>query len=189
MPIPPLSTSAADELALISRAFAPQLLEGDLYSLLAYLNGCETHRFTGVYRFEPQWVVSVSLFDREAPATRVGDSVKMMESYCWLTGLGASYVIEDASVDSRLHGHAARDAVRSYLAVVLRDKRGTPWGTLCHYDFEPRTASEIALARLERFRPLIQEMFVRDTAACWTEEQPAGRRTAMPGQSSPTSVS
>lgn len=167
-----------DELALIARVFASQLLDGDLYDLLAHLNGRAPHRFTGVYRFEPGWVVSVALFDREAPDVRIGADVKMKESYCWLTGLGGGYVIEDASADPRLQGHAAREEVRSYLAVLLRDKRGTPWGTLCHFDFAPRSPATENMRDLELFRPLIEEMFVRETAAHWAPDVPSGGRAA-----------
>lgn len=177
--------SAHDERSLIARAFAPKLLNGDLSALLSYLNGLTDHRFTGVYRFEPGWVVSVALFDRDDPSTHIGSDVKMKESYCWLTGLGGvSYVIEDACCDSRLAGHVAREAVRSYVAVVLRDKKGAPWGTLCHFDFTPRTPTEYARQRLEAFRPLIEEIFVRDTAAQWDPEAPSAPRrfrvTSMP---------
>ena len=171
------SGSTNDERSLIARAFAPKLLNGDLYDLLAYLNGLTDHRFTGVYRFEPGWVVSVALFDRDDPATHIGADVKMKESYCWLTGLGgATYVIEDACCDSRLARHVAREAVRSYVAVVLRDKQHAPWGTLCHFDFAPRKPTEFARQRLEAFRPLIEEMFVRDTAAQWEPEAPSAPR-------------
>lgn len=169
--------STHDERSLIARVFAPKLLNGDLYELLSYLNGLTDHRFTGVYRFEPGWVVSVALFDRDESATRIGADVKMKESYCWLTGLGgSSYVIKDACCDSRLKEHAAREAVRAYIAVVLRDKQGAPWGTLCHFDFAPRTPTESGRQRLEAFRPLIEEMFVRDTAAQWNPEAPSEPR-------------
>jgi len=166
-----------EELTLMTSAFAPRLLEGDLFNLLEYLNRLTTHRFTGVYRFEPGWVVSVALWDRENPRIRIGADVKMKESYCWLTGLGgASYVIEDACDDARLDGHAAREAVRAYVAVLLRDKAGIPWGTLCHFDFQPRSVEPQTKARLEVFRPLIEEMFVRDDGAEWDPDAPSNQR-------------
>ena len=170
------SASDSRELALLARAFAPALMQGDLYELLAYLNSCTAHRFSGVYRFEPGWVVSVTLFDREDPEVRIGANVKMKESYCWLTGLGDSYAIEDATCDGRLDGHAAREAVRSYLAVLLRDKSRAPWGTLCHFDFAPRHADAHAIAQLELFRPLVEEMFVRETRAQWNPDAPSLER-------------
>jgi hypothetical protein len=165
------------ELLLLERAFASRLRENDLFDLLEHLNGLTTHRFTGVYRFEPGWVVSVALFDRENPAVRLGADVKMKESYCWLTGLGdASYVIEDAWSDTRLEGHAARQDVRSYVAVALRDRNRAPWGTLCHFDFAPQTVTPGTQARLDAFRPLIEEMLVRDGAAHWDPDAPSACR-------------
>lgn len=170
----PAATLTHEEFELIAKTFAPKLHDGDVYDLLAYLNRLTDHRFTGIYRFEPGWVVSVTLFDRENPRSRIGADVKMKESYCWLTGLGGpTYIIEDACSDPRLGGHAARESVRAYIAVLLRDKSERPWGTLCHFDFEPRTATQETRSRLELFRPLVEEMFVRDTAAQWEPDAPS----------------
>lgn len=178
MPLQPADDSTSrfstDDLSLISLAFAPAIGESELRALLKHLNGFTEHRFTGVYRFEPGWVVSVALWDRENPALELGADVKMKESYCWLTGLGEnSYIIEDAMCDSRLDGHAAQNAVRSYVAVLLRDKRGAPWGTLCHFDFAPRRVAADTLRRLERFRPLVEEMLVSEIEARWDPEAPS----------------
>lgn len=177
-----------EALALIAKVFAPQLLEGDLYELLSYLNRLTHHRFTGVYRFSPGWVESVALFDREAPDVRVGADVKMKESYCWLTGSrGSAYIIEDALGDAQLTGHAAREEVRSYVAVLLRDKRGVPWGTLCHFDFAPRSAMPGTLEQLEAIRPLVEEMFVRSSLAQWDPDAPSVRRAPLPDLAAPPS--
>jgi GAF domain-containing protein len=176
------SKAASVELSLLGRAFAAKLGDNDVHLLLAHLNSLTAHRFTGIYRFEPGWVVSVVLFDRENPAVQVGADVKMKESYCWLTGISdRAYVIEDAPADPRLRGHAARDEVRSYVGVLLHDKRKRPWGTLCHFDFVPRAFAQETLARLESLRPLIEEMFVRDTAAQWNPEARSLRRAPLAG--------
>lgn len=167
-----------EELALIARAFSPRRDASDLRALLGYLNGLTNHRFTGVYRFEPGWVVSVALWDRADTRLELGADVKMKESYCWLTGISeTSYIIEDALADCRLDGHAAQSAVRSYVAVLLHDKYGTPWGTLCHFDFAPRGLAPDALARLELFRPLVEEMLVRDAEAQWNPDAPSSSRS------------
>lgn len=177
------SSASEQERSLVARAFAPTLASGDIRVLLEYLNGLTTHRFTGVYRFAPGWVMSVALFDRENPALQLGADVKMKESYCWLTGLtrpgDCSYVIEDAMSDARLEGHAARTEVRSYVAVLLRDEGGTPWGTLCHFDFAPRTMASETLEHLEAFRPLVEEMLVHGTAAEWDPDAPSGPRSCQ----------
>jgi hypothetical protein len=170
----------AEDLTLLSLAFAPQLAEGNVRALLQSLNGRTTHRFTGVYRFEPGWVVSVVLHDRENPDLEIGADVKMKESYCWLTGLGdANYIIEDACADPRLAGHAAQQEVRSYVAVLLRDRAGRPWGTLCHFDFAPRAFAPAAMRDLEAYRPLIEEILVRDVSSCWDPDAPSEARRAQ----------
>jgi GAF domain-containing protein len=164
---------SSEELSLIARAFAAKLSTDDVHALLKYLNGLTDYRFTGVYRFEKDWVVSVALWDRENPQLSIGADVKMKESYCWLTGLGdTSYIIEDAPNDPRLAGHAARDDVRAYASVLLRDRTGKPWGTLCHFDFQPRLLGVQTLAELESFRPLVEEFLVRDAASRWICDVP-----------------
>jgi hypothetical protein len=171
---------SSEQRALIALAFAPALGQCDLRQLLRHLNALVPHRFTGVYRFEPGWVMSVALWDRENPTLETGANVKMKESYCWLTGLDQScFVIEDACVDPRLVAHAARDEVRAYAAVVLRDRQLVPWGTLCHFDFQPRQVPAGTIDQLELYRPLIEEMLVRDRPAHWDPD----------ASSSPLSVS
>lgn len=173
-------TPSDEVLTLLSRAFSAKLGESDLRSLLKHLNSLTLHRFTGVYRFEPGWVVSVALWDSENPALELGADVKMKESYCWLTGEGKKiYIIEDAIADDRLIGHAARSAVRSYIAVPLRDKAGTPWGTLCHFDFEPRAPGLNTIETLETFRPLVEEMLVRDSRSHWDPDACSEPRIAQ----------
>ena len=160
--------------ALFSHAFAGRLREKDVIEFLGFLNSLSTYRFTGVYRFEPGWVVSLALFDRTNPATTLGSNVKMKESYCWLTGLGdTSYIIEDAQADLRLHNHAAIEEVRSYVAVLLKDTHGQPWGTLCHFDFVPRVAQPGTIETLDLYRPVIEEFFVRDTPSRWDPDAPS----------------
>src|SRR5262249_47903926 len=123
------SRPTPETLQLIARAFVSRLADGDVRALLQYLNGLTDHRFTGIYRFEPGWVVSVALWDRENPDLMLGADVKMKESYCWLAGLAdSSYIIEDALTDPRLDGHAVQAQIRSYVAVLLHDTGGAPWG-------------------------------------------------------------
>ncbi|HEY4133378.1 MAG TPA: hypothetical protein VGM50_22355 [Gemmatimonadaceae bacterium] len=163
------------EREFVARAFASRLREDDLHDVLLYLNGLTDYRFTGVYRLTPGWTVSVALCDRENPQLRLGANVKMTESYCWLTGVNnEALVIEDAPNDVRLGGHAARDAVRSYAAVLLRDVTRAAWGTLCHFDFSPRLSDPQTIAQLDIMRPLLEEMFVRDRAAPWHLEALSG---------------
>jgi hypothetical protein len=143
----------------IAREVERALRDDGLFEALGVLNRTTAHRFTAVYRFEPGWVRSVALFDRENPHLRVGADVPMKESYCVLAAdAGERYRIEDAMSDPRLIGHKARDAVLCYCAVHLIDRDGGSWGTLCHYDFRPAEIQDETLAVLEAVRPMFQRV-------------------------------
>lgn len=137
--------------------FGQVLFERGLFAALGYLNSTAEYRFTGIYRFEADWVRSVLLFDRGNPHLRMGADVPMKASYCMLTGLAeAPYCIEDAQYDLRLLQHPARDSVLSYVAVHLLDLKGCSWGTLCHFDFRPRGVVDEIVQVLEAVRPDVQ---------------------------------
>jgi GAF domain-containing protein len=137
--------------------FDSVLQDQGLFEALGYLNSTTDHRFTGIYRFEPDWVRSVLLFDRGNPHLRAGEDVRMKESYCMLTQrTGGPYIIENAQTDPRLLRHAARDSVLCYCAVHLLGPEGLSWGTLCHFDFRPREITAESLEVLEAVRPAVQ---------------------------------
>lgn len=143
--------------AEVARNFARTLQEQGLFEALRYLNSTAEHRFTGIYRFEADWVRSVLLFDRANPHLRAGADVPMKESYCMLTQQGGGpYCIENAQSDPRLFQHAARESVLSYIAVHLLDPEGLSWGTLCHFDFRPRPVTDEVIQVLEAVRPAVQ---------------------------------
>jgi hypothetical protein len=141
----------------IAARFESVLQDQGLFEALGYLNSTTDHRFTGIYRFEPDWVRSVLLFDRGNPHLRAGADVRMKESYCMLTQQsGEPYCIENAQFDPRLLRHAARDSVLSYGAVHLLGPEGLSWGTLCHFDFRPRPITPEMIEALEAVRPAVE---------------------------------
>jgi hypothetical protein len=150
-------------LSEIVRTFERTLQEQGLFGALRYLNSTTEYRFTGIYRFEPDWVRSILLFDRGNPHLQAGKDVPFQESYCMLTAQdGTSCAIEDALSDPRLLHHAARESVLSYYAVHLVNPEGLSWGTLCHFDFIPRRVTEEMKQVLDAVRPAIQQ-------ALWAE--------------------
>jgi hypothetical protein len=119
--------------------FGGILRDRGLHPALALLNATAPYRFTGVYCFEPEWVRSFVLYDRENPTLEVGADVPMRESYCMFTARDSTpLVIEDAMREERWYGHAARETVLSYVAVTLFDSSEVPVATLCHFDFASR---------------------------------------------------
>ena len=146
----------------VVETFQHTLREDGLFAALRYLNSTTEYRFTGIYRFEEDWVRSFLLFDRGNPHLRIGADVPMKASYCMHTRSAAEpYRIEDAQFDTRLLLHPARESVLSYIAVHLLDLTGSSWGTLCHFDFRPHAASNEDIRVLEAVRPEVQR-------ALWT---------------------
>jgi hypothetical protein len=144
-------------LSEIVRTFEQTLQEQGLFGALRYLNSTTEYRFTGIYRFEQDWVRNFLLFDRGNPHLQLGKDVPLHDSYCMLTAQdGAACAIEDAQSDPRLLRHAARESVLSYYAVHLVNPEGLSWGTLCHFDFVPRRATDEMKQVLEAVRPAVQ---------------------------------
>lgn len=154
----------------LAQRVAERLADAGLHATLALLNARVDYRFTGVYRFDGDWVVSVALYDRENPTLTLGANVKMQESYCRIAGeLDAGFEIADAPRDPRLDGHAARHAVQSYIAVLLRDSAGRPWGTLCHFDFVPHRLDPAAISDLQSASGAIQQHAASGSGSRWVQ--------------------
>lgn len=142
----------------VAREFGEALETDGLHRALAVLNRTSPYRFTGVYCFEPGWVRSLVLFDRKNPHLQVGADVPMKESYCMFTARSEeSLVIVNAPEEARWAGHAARESVLAYTAVLLLDPSGEPLGTLCHFDFSARDLPPQTLDLLTLVRRSVQE--------------------------------
>jgi hypothetical protein len=153
----PYRSEILSPLTRIVDHFDRVLRDQGLFESLRYLNSTTEHRFTGIYRFEQDWVRSVLLFDRGNPHLRIGADVKLKESYCMLTAQSqGSYCIEDAQSDPRLLQHAARDSVLCYCAVNLLGPEGRSWGTLCHFDFHPCRIAPETVQVLQAVRPSVE---------------------------------
>ena len=149
--------------------FEQQIHARGLFAGLSLLNATSCHRFTGVYRFEGDWVKSVLLFDRKNPDLRVGENVRWRDSYCMLTAqAGDRCEIRDSLADARLQGHSARQAVQSYCAVLLYTRAGTPLGTLCQFDMKPQATPELTFGYLNAARPAVERFL-------WTKAKLASR--------------
>jgi hypothetical protein len=146
--------------------FEQQILARGLFAGLASLNATSCHRFTGVYRFEGDWVKCVLLFDRNNPDLRVGENVRWRDSYCRLTAqAGDRCEIRNSLADARLESHSARQAVQSYCAVLLYTRVGTPLGTLCQFDTQPRATPELTFNYLSAAAPAVERFLTRSARA------------------------
>ena len=129
-----------------------------LHAVLRFLNARTAHRYTGLYRFDGSTLRNVALFDREEPSVRRGSDAPMRETYCSIVGATeGTFALADARQDARVAAHPARDAVVSYCGALVRDGDGTPLGTLCSFDVEPRQVPAREIPLLEGVAPLLAQ--------------------------------
>lgn len=103
------------------------------HAALGFLNARTTHRFTGIYRFDGEWLRNLALFDRWNLQVTRGEDAPMRQTFCALvSGQGTSLEVLDGSVDPRFPW-MNDNAVVSYCGALIAID-GVPAGTLCHFD-------------------------------------------------------
>lgn len=101
-------------------------------------NAATAHRYTGVYRFDDQWLTNLYICDGLNGSVTVSPAMPLHETYCvHILQSGQAFTVMDAQVDPRLAGHPRREEVRSYCGAPLLDQNGEVAGTVCHFDPEP----------------------------------------------------
>ena len=132
----------ADTLSKLERLLTSQ----GVHAALRFLNSRTSHRFTALYRFDGETLRTVQLVDADAPDVRTGDDLPLSQTFCSIVKeTERAFTTEDARRDDRLRAHPARDSVTAYCGVLLRDRAGQPFGTLCHFD---RVACDVPLSEL-----------------------------------------
>lgn len=136
--------------------FERTLSSSGLHAALGLLNARTTHRFTGVYRFDGDWLRNVALFDRWNPQAAGGVDAPMRETFCAiLPTQGATLEVVDGSTDGRFPW-MSENAVMSYCGALIRAESGDPFGTLCHFDMSRcEAASSQLFPLMEAAAPLI----------------------------------
>ena len=117
--------------------FASHLRREGLHAALRYLNGRTPHRFTALYRYDGDTMRNVALYDRTDPALERGFDVGVADAYCaTVAKRGKAFEFRDTSLLASDERHAANPVV-CYCGVLVPASDGAPWGTLCHFDFQP----------------------------------------------------
>lgn len=129
-------------------ALVPDRLRYLLQSLqineaLRELNATASYRFTAVYRFTASGAPNLAIFDRESDAPESLLVVPEGASYCSIVRDSRNaFLITRSLEDGRIVKHPAREDVQSYCGVPLIGEDGEVFGSLCHFDFEPRDGSD-----------------------------------------------
>jgi hypothetical protein len=126
------------------------------HQALLFLNSRTSHRFTGVYRFEPPIRRSVHLVDAYDSEVRRGHDTPIAETYCSIVAKTEQpFFTQDAAWDHELFDHPARDSVSSYWGVLIRNEERMPIGTLCHFDVKPCAVAFDEVALMEAAGPVL----------------------------------
>ncbi|MEO8005373.1 MAG: PAS domain-containing protein [Betaproteobacteria bacterium] len=154
-------TGVASQEASLQRAdtlskFEKLLNSRGVHEALRFLNSRTSHRFTGLYRFDPPLLRNVLLLDADAPELLTGSDAPLEETYCSIVGATEHpFTTEDTRRDGRLRTHPARETVQSYCGVLLRNEDGKPFGTLCHFDLVPCDIPVREMSLMEAAAPMI----------------------------------
>ncbi|RPD87658.1 GAF domain-containing protein [Luteimonas sp. 100069] len=132
------------------------LMAGHIRGALEFLNIQSGYRFTAIYRLGPTHAENFMLIDREnEPDTMFAADIPRDDTYCHIVhSLATTLVIEDAAVDPRLAANPYRNHVRAYCSVPLQAD-STIFGTLCHFDTDPRESSEETLLLMQEMGLLL----------------------------------
>jgi GAF domain-containing protein len=87
------------------------------------------------------------------------DRIPVEVTYCTIVRDGRQpFRVADALADLRLTTHPSRAAVRAYCGVPLADTDGRIFGTLCHFDYDPRDIPEEEESVMTRVAPLLSRL-------------------------------
>jgi CheY-like chemotaxis protein len=129
-------------------------------ALLHTLNRKTSYRFSSIFRFDydTDRLASVWTFDRENPRTDLFPlDVLITGSYCvFVREQRAPFVVEDAREDARVAGHPKRHELLAYCGVPLLRRDRSIFGSICHFDAQPRPIAEGVVSTLERVAEMLK---------------------------------
>lgn len=132
----------------------------DIRGLLALLNGKTSYRYSSIFRFADGNLDSVWTFDRTRRSVDASTpDLPIVASYClYVASAAAPFHVADAKTDPRVADHPKRESLRAYSGVALFRADATLFGTLCHYDEEPRPLDPTVIAEMERAAKALSAM-------------------------------
>ena len=136
--------------------FARVLDELGIHRAIGVINLRTWHRYTGVYEFRRRVLRCVALFDKENLSIQWAPDELLHTTYCAIIArYSTAFTTGDARYDERLAHHPARDQVRAFHGVPLRDNADRCIGTLCHWDPQPRALPQREMRLLVNVAPIV----------------------------------
>jgi GAF domain-containing protein len=134
-------------------AFEAVLAQSGLPGALQFLNARTAFRYTAIYRIDGGFMRNICLFDRLGQAQPSLQRVPLGDSFCQFVLAGDRFQTNDSAHDLRLDGHPFQGVLNAYFGLPLSRSPGTIYGTLCHFDLEPRQIDDSEVPFLETIRP------------------------------------
>lgn len=136
--------------------------DATILATLRELNARTPHRFTGVFKFDAETLVNLYLFDRENSTALPWSPFPATNSFCSIVrDTGEAFSVSNALQDPRVADHPARHKVISYCGVPLNHPDGTPFGSLCHFDYQPFVLADLDLAHLKAAAPQLMQLLLQ----------------------------
>jgi GAF domain-containing protein len=125
---------------------------------LIFVNGLTEHRFSALYEFDNNTLRNLYFFDREYPEIETTEEIPVTASYCvFLRDTGGLFHTSDALRDGRVRTHPKREQVQSYCGVPVLDSHGNLFGSVCHFDLQPRIIADEDVDLMEVFALLLRD--------------------------------
>ena len=125
---------------------------------LVFLNHLTEHRFSALYQFQNAQLRNLYFYDREYPEIETADEIPVTASYCvFLRETGQLFHTSDALRDDRVRSHPKREQIQSYCGVPVLDASGKLFGSICHFDLQPRVISDHDVDLMEAVALLLRD--------------------------------
>jgi len=124
--------------------FEAGLAKFGLREALAYLNSWVDFRYTAMARLQGDLFLTVEVFDKFGKlSTEDFPDQPFNDSFCQFVKRDGPWAVPDTRLEPMLDGNKNQGVVISYVGVpVLNGIGGDFYGTLCHFDFEPRRVGD-----------------------------------------------
>ncbi len=110
---------------------------------LQFLNRRVAHRCTAIYRLEAMTVRNIYIYDREGALLPESlGVVPLGDSFCQHALRDGAFLSSDTRDDSRVDGSPFKGVVVAYHGIPLVGQNCELFGSLCHFDFVPRSLSD-----------------------------------------------
>ena len=136
--------------------FEAALKNEGLIGALRLLNQKTDHQFTGIYRYNGHKLENIALYDRMDASVSQAGHVPLSVTYCSLLKELEVLEILDRQSDLRPEINI-NTPVNAYCGILLKDKRGQPFGSLCHWDMVKTDGSQDNINHLNQVSEIILE--------------------------------